>query len=189
LRARDLRRARREVGIEKVGGRGRLDPARLLHQLVLGEELERYRARAAHELVEKDLELAARAIDQIACRLDLGRSKLLEPRELALELVGIGRDRVEADHLDCAGGLMNVCARVLERGFVARRRLVARERFNATRQRLVDFSLDPGERAEIEIGSRVDGHAVSGDSLLPVAVSKKRAADVGYSAASALTYT
>ena len=75
-RSQCLRRARRQVRVEQVGRRGGLDAARLLHQLVFGKQLERYRTRAADELVEKDAQLAAGAVDEIAAVLDLARRQL-----------------------------------------------------------------------------------------------------------------
>src|SRR6185369_2974784 len=63
LEARDLRRARRQVGEEKISRRRALDAARLLHLLVLGEKLQRHRIRAADQLVQENAELAPGAVD------------------------------------------------------------------------------------------------------------------------------
>src|SRR6202022_4968577 len=80
----------------------------LLHQLVLWKQLERHRVRPADQLIEKDLELATRAVDQIAGILRLLRRQLFEPAELTLEFVGVSGHRVKADHLDRARRLVNV---------------------------------------------------------------------------------
>ena len=158
LRRCDLRRPRRQVGVEQVGRRGGLYSARLLHLLVFGKQLERHRTRAADQLVEEYAQLAARAVDQVAGRLDLAWGHFLETLQLALELVGIRGDRVESDHLDRAGGLVDVRARVLERRRVLGRRLEGGERLEAARERLVDFTLHPGQGAEVEFRCGVVGH-------------------------------
>src|SRR5207237_7573513 len=102
LRRAELRRARSEIGIEEVGRRRGLDAAPPLHRLVLGEELERYRERAVHELVQKDSQLLARALDGFTGRLRVAPGNFLEPHKLALDLVSEGDDGVETYHLDRA---------------------------------------------------------------------------------------
>ena len=152
LARRDLRRARRQVGVEELGGRRRLRAPRELHRLVLGEELERDGRDALDQLVQEDAELAARAVDGLGRALRLLARQRLEPRELALELVGVGDDGIEADHLDRARGLVNVRARVLEGRVVAGIRAERRERLQTPRDRLVDLVLHPGQRSQVEIG-------------------------------------
>ena len=128
LEARDLRRARRQVGEEKISRRRALDAARLLHLLVLGEKLQRHRIRAADQLVQENAELASGAIDHIASRRRLGFRQALEPDQMALDFLGVGGDRVEAHHLQRARCLVHMGTRLLERGDVARRGLVCGER-------------------------------------------------------------
>jgi hypothetical protein len=108
---RDARCARRQVRVEKIGRRRGLDAARHLHRFVFRIQLERHRRHAVDQLVEKDLELAASAIHDVATRGGFGRRQFFEPRQLALELVRVRDDRVEADHLDGARRLVNVRAR------------------------------------------------------------------------------
>jgi hypothetical protein len=175
LARRDARRARGEVGIEEIGGRGGLDAARRLHRFVFGEELERHRRRAVGELVQEDAQLAARAVDGRERRVALGSGQLLEPRQLPLDLVGERDHGVEPDHLDRAGGLVDVRARVLERRVVVRVLRVHGERLEAARERLVDLALHPGQGSEIEIGCGIHRHAVLVRSN-PKASSKIRAA-------------
>ena len=98
-------------GKNRSVGDDALDAARLLHLLVFGEKLQRHRVRAADELVQENAELAAGAVDQIATRRHLGRRQLLESRQLALDLFGVGGDRVEAHHLQRARRLVHVGAR------------------------------------------------------------------------------
>src|SRR4029077_13851591 len=124
--------------------------------------------------------LAAGGVDQVATGLRLRRRQLLQPAELTLELVRIRSDRVQPDHLDRTGGLVNVGPGVLERSRVSRRGLERRERFDAARQRLVDFTLNPGERAEIEFRDGVCNHGAQGFARYSEAASKKRASAVRY---------
>ena len=92
--------------------------------------------------------------------LRLRGRQLLDPRQLPLEFVGERDDRVEADHLDRAGGLVDVRARVLERRRIAGIGRERGERLQPARQRLVDFTLHPGQRAQVEFGSRIGRHGV-----------------------------
>ena len=137
------RRARREIGIEKIGRRNRLDAARELHLLELGVELERHRRHAIDDLVEEDAQLAARAIDHRDRIRQFDRRQVPNARELPLDFVGERNDRVEPDHLDRARCLVHVRPRVLER---RGRRGVGRvrgERLEPAAQRLADLTLDP----------------------------------------------
>ena len=82
--------------------------------------------------------------------------------EMALDFVGEGDDGIEADHLDRTRRLVDVSARVLERGQVLARRTKDGERFQPARQRLVDLTLHPGQRAQVEVGCGVGRHGRSG---------------------------
>ncbi len=161
LARRDLRRPQRQVGVEQLGGRRRLRAARELHRLVFGKELEGNRGDALDQLVEEDPELAARAVDDLGRGVHLGARQRLEPRELPLELVGVGDDRVEPDHLDRARRLVDVRARVLERRVVAGIRPERGERFQPARDRLVDLVLHPGQGSQVEVRCGVEGHQQS----------------------------
>ena len=173
---RNLRRPWRKIGIEQVGRRRGLDPARRLHRLVLWEQLERNRRRAVDQLVQENAQLAAGAIDVVAGRHCRRRRHFLDQRELALDLVGERDHGVETDHLDRAGGLVYVLARMLERRRVLGRRLEDGERVQAARQRLVDLSLHPRKRAKIEFGCGVGRHGRAPDhSGYRHAFSKNRA--------------
>ena len=72
------------------------------------------------------------------------------PAEMALDFARKIGYRVEAEHLDCPRGLVDVHPRVLERRDVAPRPAEAREGLDPSRQRLVDLVLDPGQRAHVE---------------------------------------
>src|SRR4030095_8375659 len=128
----------------------------------LGKKLERYRTCTPDELVEEDLELATCTVDELARALRFGCRQVLHPRQLPLELVGVRCDGVEPDHLDRTGRLVNMRARMLERGRLARRCLESRERIEAAAKRLVDLALHPGQRAEIEFRGSVCDHTLSG---------------------------
>ena len=154
---RDLRRARRQIGIEQVRGRGGPDPPGLLHRLVFGEELERHRVRTADQLIEKYLELAARTVDQVTCGLRFLRRQFLDADQLALDFIGVRGNRVESHHLNRTGRLVHMGSRLLERGGIARRVLVRSQRLQSAGKGVVDLYLDPSQRAEIEIGCSVDG--------------------------------
>src|SRR5207248_925334 len=84
-----------------------------------------------------------------------------EPAELTFELVGVSSYGVKADHLDCASRLVNVRAGVLERRDFVRRRLKEGERIQTARKRLVNLSLNPGQRSEIKIRCGVGSHVAS----------------------------
>ncbi len=130
----------------------------MLQRLVLGEEAQRHRGYAADRLVEEDPELAARAVDAVHGGGHRRGGQLLEPREVPLDLVGERDDGVEPDHLDRAGRLVHVRARVLEVRPVAGIGAQRGERVEAPGERLVDLLLDPRQRAEVEIGSEFRGH-------------------------------
>ena len=157
----ELRRARREIRVEQVGRRRRLDAAAALHRLVFGEELERHRRGAVDEFVQEDAQLLARALDRLARGLRLALREFLEARELPLDLVGERDDCVEPDHLDRARRLVDVCARVLERRQVLPGRAECRERLEAAGERLVDLALHPRQRAQVEFGCGVGRHGRS----------------------------
>ena len=151
------RRARRnrwctgtQVRIEQVDRRRRLDAARLQQRQIFGVELQRNQRRAIGELAEEDRELAARTLDGVARKLELVLREVFEPAEMALDFARKIGYRVEAEHLDCPRGLVDVHPRVLERRDVAPRPAEAREGLDPSRQRLVDLVLDPGQRAHVE---------------------------------------
>ncbi len=158
---RDARRLGGQIRIEELGRCHGAHAARALHRLVFGIELERDRHRAVHQLVEEDLELAACAVDDChAFRHRLLR-QVLEPRQVPLDFIGERDDRVEADHLDRAGRLVDVRARMLERRHVLRLRRERGERLQPSRERLVDLRLDPGQRPQIEVECRFGSHGRS----------------------------
>jgi hypothetical protein len=101
---------------------------------------------------------SAGAIDDRACRLRLRGRQLLHPRQLALEFIGKRDDRVEAHHLDGAGSLVHVRARMFECGGIGRIRAEEGDRLQPALQRLVDFSLHPGQRAQIEYQRGIGRH-------------------------------
>jgi hypothetical protein len=155
----DARRAAGEVGIEQIRRRGRRDAARFLHGLEFGEQRQRHRRRAVGDLVEEYTQAAHGVIDEVDDGLNGGGGKLLDPHQLPLDLVGERDDRIEADHLDGPCRLMHVRARVLQRRRVGGIAAEGRERFAAARQRFVDFTLDPRQRPEIELGCGFTQHA------------------------------
>ena len=82
-----------------------------------GNSLQRRRRRSVDDLGEEDLQLATGAVDGLAdgARLVAGSARVVQRGELALDLVGVGDDGVEPDHLDRPRRLMDVRARVLQR--------------------------------------------------------------------------
>ena len=80
---------------------------------------------------------------------------------MPLDFIGERDDRVQADHLDRAGRLVDVRARMLERRHVLRLRRERGERLQPSRERLVDLRLDPGQRPQIEIECRFGSHGRS----------------------------
>jgi hypothetical protein len=157
-----LRRARRadvEIGIEQVGRCGRVDTACFLHRAEFAEQRQRHRRRPVGDLVEEHAQAADRVIDEIHDSRHVRSGQFLEPDELALDLVGERDDGVESHHLNGARRLVHVRARVFERNSVARAGAKRRERGGAARQRFVDFTLDPRQRSEIELGGSFTQHA------------------------------
>ena len=91
--------------------------------------------------------------------------KFVDAREQPLDLVGVGGDGVETDHLDRAGGLVDVRARVLERRGVREISAERRERLDAARKRLVDLAVDPRQRAQVEFSCGFSGHGAEGSPI------------------------
>ena len=162
---RDSGRPWRQIRIEQVCGRDGLHAARNLHRFVFGVELERDRWRAVDQFVQENPQFPARAVDRGTRRLRLRGGQLLHPRQLALQFVGEGDDGVQPDHLDCAGGLVHMRPRVLERRRICGVRVERGNRLESARQRLVDFSLHPGQWAYVEFGKQIVRHGRSVFSL------------------------
>ena len=76
--------------------------------------------------------------------------------------------------MDRARGLVNMSAGDLEVCRIPRRGLESAERVDASGERLIDFALHPGKRAEVEFGSGIYGHAFS-DRTIALIRSKKYA--------------
>jgi hypothetical protein len=110
-------------------------------------------------IVEEYAEAAHGVIDEVDDGRNGGGGKLLDPDQLPLDLVGERDDRIEPDHLDGPCRLVDVCARVLQRRRVGGIAAEGRERGGAARQRFVDFTLDPRQRSEIELGGSFTQHA------------------------------
>ena len=84
----------------------------------------------------------------------------LDTEKLALDFIGICGNRVEPHHLNRARCLVDMGSGVLERGGIARRSLVRGERIQSAGKGVVDLTLNPGQRAEIEIGCGVGGQGL-----------------------------
>ena len=167
LGLRRTRCAHVEIGIEQVGRRRRVDAARLLHRFVFAEQRQRHGRRAVGDLVEEYAQPAHGVIDEIHDGGHVGSRQLLEPHELPLDFVGECDDGVETHHLDGARRLMDVGARMLERRRVRGGGAKRRQRRGAARQRLVDFTLDPRQWPEIELGCGFTQHALAPRDPLP----------------------
>ena len=156
LALRDARRARRKVGIEEIGRRRGLDAARRLHRLVFGIELERDRRSAVDELVEEDLELAARAVDDVAARRRPRAGSSSSRRASCRSISSVNATTASSPTIWIAPAAWCTCMRACLSGVASvGLRLELRERFEAARKRLVDLALHPRQRAEIEFGECV----------------------------------
>ena len=146
------RRPQLHFGEEEIGGSRRFHAAQALHGFVLGEEPERHRRRAGHELVQEDRKLPAGAIDDRARGLDFRRIHLLDAPQLALDFVGEGDRRLESQHLDGADRLVNLVARLAEEARIGGRGAKRGEPIESARERLPDLDVHPRQRAQVEIG-------------------------------------
>ena len=83
-----------------------------MHRLEFRIELEGNGRDAVHELVQKNPQLLAGAVDQRDDIRDIRCIDRFQTRELLLDFLRIRSDRIEADHEDRARCLVHVIARM-----------------------------------------------------------------------------
>ncbi len=147
-----FRRALREIG-EKQGRRlGSRLPARNDHRAVGRKQFQRLVGMAGNQVVE----IAAQCGEPALCRADRGagirRRAVGQGRQQLFNRIGEFRDAVEADDRQRTMCLVHAGESLLQL-VAAWSAGVGRETEPGAFQRKVDFSLDPGQRTDIEIGA------------------------------------
>ena len=145
-----LRRTLRQVGEKQLSRAGSALPARHGHCTVRHEKLQRLIGVPSHQVIEIAAQRGKAALRRGDGGADVRRSGLGQRGEQLLDRIGELRDAIQADNGQRTVGLMHAGACLFQ---PVSRRIgdVVSETLSGAFQCKVDFSLDPGQRSDVEI--------------------------------------